>query len=44
MLYASDEAGRTYISVVLGAADGDTLYDEMNKLLIKIAEEQRENF
>ena len=38
MLYASDEAGRTYISVVLGAADGDTLYDEMNKLLIKIAE------
>lgn len=38
MLYVSDKAGRNYISVVLGASDGEQLYDEMDKLLHKIAE------
>ncbi len=38
MLYVSDKTGRTYISVILGASDSEQLYDEMNKLLEKIAE------
>lgn len=37
MLYTSDKIGRNYIAIVLGASDGDKLYDEMNKLLSKIS-------
>ncbi len=38
LVYTEDVQGRRYISILLGAADDTILYDEMNRLLQKIAE------